>query len=207
MIDSFQTTTQALPVPPNINNNDSNEGSSVTAPDSQSSSPPALPTPGGSTLHILTHRLLVAILLVLYLNQNTIHKAAEQGFLVDNETLFRISYPSNWTKETVPLGRFTAVESTPFVAFIAPSPYKASIVISMNVIGNRLLSDYAEEEINALKYTPSFKLDQSFPSSTTIGNNTAQKIVYTTNEVKNGVIAGTLKSMEIVTIKDGVDIS
>jgi hypothetical protein len=164
--------------PPNINNNDYNGGGF-----NSSNSP--------SFLKLFKPRSDIPA------------PAAEQGFLTDNETLFKISYPSNWTKITNPSGRFTAVESTPFVAFVAPSSQKTSIVISTNVIGHRLLSDYVGEEINTLKYIPGFKLEQS--SSSTVGNNMAQKIVYTSNELKNdGIIAGTLKTMEIMTIRDGV---
>ena len=166
-------------LPPNINNNDDNGGGL------NSSSSPSFSK--------------------LFKSRSDIPAAAaEQGFLSDNETLFKISYPSNWTKNTNPSGRFTAVKSTPFVAFVAPSSQKTSIVISTNVIGHRLLSDYVGEEINTLKYIPGFKLEQS--SSSTVGNNMAQKIVYTSSELKNddGVIAGTLNTMEIMTIRDGV---
>jgi len=164
--------------PPNINNNDNNGGgfNSSSSPSFSKLFKPRSDIPAA---------------------------AAEQGFLSDNETLFKISYPSNWTKNTNPSGRFTAVKSTPFVAFVAPSSQKTSIVISTNVIGHRLLSDYVGEEINTLKYIPGFRLEQS--SSSTVGNNMAQKIVYTSSELKNdGVIAGTLKTMEIMTIRDGV---
>lgn len=165
--------------PPNINNNDNNGGgfNSSSSPSFSKLFKPRSDIPAAAT--------------------------AEQGFLADNETLFKISYPSNWTKITNPSGKFTAVESTPFVAFVAPSSQKTSIVVSTNVIGHRLLSDYVGEEINTLKYIPGFKLEQS--SSSTVGNNMAQKIVYTSSELKNdGLIAGTLKTMEIMTIRDGV---
>jgi hypothetical protein len=164
--------------PPNINNNDNNGGgfNSSSSPSFSKLFKPRSDIPAA---------------------------AAELGFLSDNETLFKISYPSSWTKNTNPSGRFTAVKSTPFVAFVAPSSQKTSIVISTNVIGHRLLSDYVGEEINTLKYIPGFKLEQS--SSSTVGNNMAQKIVYTSSELKNdGLIAGTLKTMEIMTIRDGV---
>ena len=162
--------------PPNINNNDNNGGgfNSSSSPSFSKLFKPRSDIPAAAAA------------------------AAEQGFLSD-----KISYPFNWTKNTNRSGRFTAVKSTPFVAFVAPSSQKTSIVISTNVIGHRLLSDYVGEEINTLKYIPGFKLEQS--SSSTVGNNMAQKIVYTSSELKNdGLIAGTLKTMEIMTIRDGV---
>jgi hypothetical protein len=131
--------------------------------------------------------------------------AVEKGFLLYNGTNFEFSYPSNWKK--IPyLGKYTGVESTPIVGLVSkenihmPTP-EANVVITMNVIGNRLLSDYAQEEISALQGRVGFKLDQSTP--TTLANNTAQKIIYTFSLVHNGAVVGTGKVMEIVTINEG----
>jgi hypothetical protein len=128
--------------------------------------------------------------------------AAEEGFLIDDEASFKVSYPSNWIKEKFPPGRFSALESNPFVGFVNLEK-GAAVVISINpFVGNRLLSEYVGEETAALNGLPNFKLDQSSPAI--LGNNTAQKLVYTSSTIKNGVIANTVKTMEVVTIKESI---
>jgi hypothetical protein len=125
----------------------------------------------------------------------------QTGFLVYEDTLFSIDYPNNWTKDTIPLGKYTAVESTPTVEFSNGPDGNTFVAVTMNVIGNRLLTDYANEEVNALKTIEGFKLENT--TQTTMGGNAAQEIVYTTSEIKDGVLAGTSKTMEVITIKGG----
>lgn len=125
----------------------------------------------------------------------------QAGFLKYEDTLFSIDYPNNWTKDTIPLGKYTAVETTPSVEFSDRPDSNTFVVVAMHVIGNRLLTDYANEEITALKTNEGFKLENT--TQTTMGGNAAQEIVYTTSEIKDGVLAGTSKTMEVITIKDG----
>jgi hypothetical protein len=74
------------------------------------------------------------------------------------------------TKEQIliTLTHVTGVESTSVVGFTSPNQ-KGIAVIAVNAIGNRLLSDYMQEEINALRSIIGFKLSESKP--TTLGNN------------------------------------
>lgn len=127
--------------------------------------------------------------------------STQPGFLVDDDTLYSIDYPSNWTKDSAPLGKYTALDTTAMVEFSEGQNSSAFVVVTMNVIGNRLLTDYANEEIEGLKTIEGFKLDNS--TQTKMGGNTAQQITYTTSEIKDGVLVGDSKTMEIITIKDG----
>jgi hypothetical protein len=131
---------------------------------------------------------------------NVTGSVGNEGFLIDNEGPFKVSYPSNWIKEKFPPGRFSALESAPLVGFVDLEKGAVVVIAFNGFIGNRLLSEYVGEETAALNGAPNFNLDQSSPAI--LGNNTAQKLVYTSSLIKNGVIADTVKTMEVVTIKE-----
>ena len=73
--------------------------------------------------------------------------------------------------------------------------------MNMNVFGNRLLSDYADEEVRALSGVTGFKLENS--SDTTLGENVAKKIFYSYGTIREGVLVGETQVVDIITIKDG----
>ena len=47
--------------------------------------------------------------------------SSDPSLLVDEQALFKVSYPANWTKEPFTLGKFTGLESTPMTGFTSPN--------------------------------------------------------------------------------------
>jgi eukaryotic-like serine/threonine-protein kinase len=125
-----------------------------------------------------------------------------EGFLEHDGTLLQVSYPSNWTKESIPLVRYTGLPSVAEVAFYVPNQ-NVEVVISTEVPGNVVvLSEYLSEELAALQNSlVGYKLVDS--DQTKLGNNLAERIVYTSTQVEDGVAYAQLKTMEIVSIKGG----
>jgi hypothetical protein len=76
-------------------------------------------------------------------------------------------------------------------------------VISTEVPGNNVvLSEYLSEEQVALQNSlVGYKLVDS--DQTKLGNNLAERIVYTSTQVEDGVAYAQLKTMELVSIKGG----
>jgi serine/threonine-protein kinase len=126
-----------------------------------------------------------------------------EGFLEYDGTLLQVSYPSNWTKESIPLVRYTGLPSVTEVAFYVPNQ-NVEVVISTEVPGNNvILSEYLSEELAALQNSfVGYKLVDS--DQTKLGNNIAKRIVYTSTQVEDGVAYAQLKTMELVSIKGGV---
>jgi hypothetical protein len=126
-----------------------------------------------------------------------------QGFLKYDGTLLQVSYPSNWTKESIPLVRYTGLPSVTEVAFYVPNQ-NVEVVISTEVPGNNVvLSEYLSEELAALQNSfVGYKLVDS--DQTKLGNNIAERIIYTSTQVEDGVAYAQLKTMELVSIKGGV---
>ena len=144
--------------------------------------------------------------------------AKEKGFLVADEKDFKISYPSNWIKNIDLNKRLTGVHSTSLVSFLIPdfdsTTSKSSWVgIAKYVIGGNhttssSLSDYVKEELNELESDVSFQLNESGPITLGGNDNSAHKIVYTTNVIDSSPASGALimghrKTMEIITINNG----
>ena len=124
-----------------------------------------------------------------------------EGFLEHDGTLLQISYPSNWTKESIPLVRYTGLPSVAEVAFYVPNQ-NVEVVISTEVPGNVVLSEYLSEELVALQNSlVGYKLGDS--DQTKLGNNIAERIVYSSTQVEDGVAYAQLKTMELVSIKGG----
>jgi hypothetical protein len=124
-----------------------------------------------------------------------------EGFLEHNGTLLQVSYPSNWTKESTPLVRYTGLPSVAEVAFYVPNQ-NVEVVISSEVPGNVVLSKYFSEELVALQNSlVGYKLVDS--DQTKLGNNMAERIVYSSTQVEDGVAYAQLKTMELVSIKGG----
>jgi hypothetical protein len=140
--------------------------------------------------------------------------AAEKGFLVAEEENFRISYPSSWVKNNIPTSQFTGVFSTPIVSFFIPAAgldtratTNTGVMIAKYVTGNRSssasLSDYVNQEINALEGNAYFELNESSPSKLG-GNNAAHTVVYTVTISDSSTLTGDQeKTMETIAIKDG----
>jgi hypothetical protein len=124
------------------------------------------------------------------------------GFLKYDGTLLQVSYPSNWTKESIPFVRYTGLPSVAEVAFYVPNQ-NVEVVISTEVPGNNVvLSEYLSEEQVALQNSlVGYKLVDS--DQTKLGNNLAERIVYTSTQVEDGVAYAQLKTMELVSIKGG----
>jgi eukaryotic-like serine/threonine-protein kinase len=125
-----------------------------------------------------------------------------EGFLEHDGTLLQVSYPSNWTKESIPLVRYTGLPSVAEVAFYVPNQ-NVEVVISTEVPGNNVvLSEYLSEELIALQNSlVGYKLVDS--DQTKLGNNLAERIVYTSTQVEDGVAYTQLKTMELLSIKGG----
>jgi eukaryotic-like serine/threonine-protein kinase len=125
-----------------------------------------------------------------------------EGFLEHDGTLLQVLYPSNWTKESIPFVRYTGLPSIAEVAFYVPNQ-NVEVVISTEVPGNNVvLSEYLSEEQVALQNSlVGYKLVDS--DQTKLGNNLAERIVYTSTQVEDGVAYAQLKTMELVSIKGG----
>jgi hypothetical protein len=95
-----------------------------------------------------------------------------------------------WARTPLIIADVTGLHSTAAVGFTGPSTKLGwpQVTVSYDLVGNRLLSDYVSEEINALSDYVNFHLVGS--TQTTVSNNTAQKIVFTYSRVSNGVVAG-----------------
>ena len=125
-----------------------------------------------------------------------------EGFLKYDGTLLQVSYPANWTKESIPFVRYTGLPSVAEVAFYVPNQ-NVEVVISTEVPGNSVvLSEYLSEERVALQNAlVGYKLVDS--DQTKLGNNIAERIVYTSTQVEDGVAYAQLKTMELISIKGG----
>ena len=125
-----------------------------------------------------------------------------EGFLEHDGTLLQVSYSSNWTKESIPLIRYTGLPSVTEVAFYVPNQ-NVEVVISSEVPGNVVLSKYLSEELVALQNSlVGYKLVDS--DQTKLGNNIAERIVYSSTQVEDGIAYAQLKTMELVSIKGGI---
>jgi eukaryotic-like serine/threonine-protein kinase len=124
-----------------------------------------------------------------------------EGFLELDGTSFQVSYPSNWTKESIPLVRYTGLPSIAEVAFYVPNQ-NVEVVISTEVPGNVILSEYLSQELVALRNSVvGYELSDS--DQTKLGNNIAERIVYSSTQVEDGIAYAQLKTMELVSIKGG----
>src|SRR5687768_2674875 len=117
-------------------------------------------------------------------------------------TLFQVLYPSNWIKEDIPLVRYTALESLPEVAFYVPNQ-NVEVIISTERPGNVPLSVYFSREVIALQDSVT-GYESVGSSKTKLGNVTALEVSYIGSMVEEGTIYGQSKTMELVTIFQGV---
>lgn len=125
-----------------------------------------------------------------------------KGFHLYDDTLFQVSYPSNWTKEAIPFVRYTGLQSLPEVAFYVPNE-NVQVIISTERPGNVLLSDYFSQEVASLQDSlAGYKLIDSGQSR--LGNITARKVLYTSSLHEEGVVYGQTKTMELISIDRGV---
>jgi len=111
-------------------------------------------------------------------------------------------YPSNWIKEDIPLVRYTALESLPEVAFYVPNQ-NVEVIISTERPGNVLLSEYFSREVISLQDSVT-GYESVGSSKTKLGNVTALEVSYISSMVEEGTIYGQTKTMELVTIFQGV---
>jgi hypothetical protein len=117
-------------------------------------------------------------------------------------TQVQVSFPSNWTKETLPLVRYTGLQSVPEVAFYVPNQ-NAEVTISTDKPGNIPLTTYFLQEVDSLQDAVSgyvfIESDESY-----LGNLPAKRVLYTSDITEGGTIYGRMKTMELVSINRGV---
>jgi hypothetical protein len=139
---------------------------------------------------------------------------AQSEFLTyDNSTYgIRMLYPSNWLKladvNNTGEANFPARINFPATFFandknssIGEDEFPANVLIAIEKLPsfNVLLDDYTATQTNTLKNDEkNFVLLKS--NATTLSNNTAHEIIWTTSKVKDGVIKGELKRMQVFTI-------
>lgn len=125
-----------------------------------------------------------------------------RGFNLYEGNLFKILYPSNWTKEDIPLVKYTAVESLPAVAFYVPDQ-NVEVIIATERPGKVLLPEYFSREVAGLQDSVAgYKFAGS--SKTKLGNIPAQEILFVGDIVEEGLVYGQTKTMELISIFKGV---
>ena len=125
-----------------------------------------------------------------------------RGFNLYEGNLFKILYPSNWTKEDIPLVKYTAVESLPEVAFYVPDQ-NVEVIIATERPGKVLLPEYFSREVAGLQDSVAgYKFAGS--SKTKLGNIPAQEILFLGDIVEEGLVYGQTKTMELISIFKGV---
>jgi hypothetical protein len=124
------------------------------------------------------------------------------GFDKYEGTQVQVSFPSNWTKETLPLVRYTGLQSVPEVAFYIPNQ-NVEVTISTDKPGNVPLSTYFLQEVDSLQDSVSgyvfIESDEGY-----LGNLPAKRVLYTSDMTEGGTIYGRMKTMELVSIHRGV---
>jgi hypothetical protein len=125
-----------------------------------------------------------------------------RGFNLYEGNLFKILYPSNWTKEDIPLVKYTAVESLPQVAFYVPDQ-NVEVIIATERPGKVLLPEYFSREVSGLQDSiAGYKFVGS--NKTKLGNIPAQEILFVGDIVEEGLVYGQTKTMERICIFKGV---
>jgi hypothetical protein len=125
-----------------------------------------------------------------------------RGFNLYEGNLFKILYPSNWTKEDIPLVKYTAVESLPQVAFYVPDQ-NVEVIIATERPGKVLLPEYFSREASGLQDSiAGYKFVGS--NKTKLGNIPAQEILFVGDIVEEGLVYGQTKTMERICIFKGV---
>jgi hypothetical protein len=125
-----------------------------------------------------------------------------RGFNLYEGNLFKILYPSNWTKEDIPLVKYTAVESLPEVAFYVPDQ-NVEVIIATERPGNVLLPEYFSQEVSGLQESiAGYKFIGS--NKTKLGNIPAQEILFVGDIIEEGLVYGQTKTMELISIFKGV---
>lgn len=125
-----------------------------------------------------------------------------RGFNLYEGNLFKILYPSNWTKEDIPLVKYTAVESFPQVAFYVPDR-NVEVIIATERPGKVLLPEYFSREVSGLQDSiAGYKFVGS--NKTKLGNIPAQEILFVGDIVEEGLVYGQTKTMERICIFKGV---
>jgi hypothetical protein len=124
------------------------------------------------------------------------------GFDQHEGIQFQVSFPSNWTKETLPLVKYTGLQSVPEVAFYVPSQ-NIEVTISTDKPGNVSLPTYFFQEVDSLQGAVSgyVFIDSS---ESYLGNVSAKIVLYTSDMIEGGTIYGRMKTMELVSIHQGV---
>jgi hypothetical protein len=128
--------------------------------------------------------------------------SSSSGFEQHEGIHLQVSYPRNWTKETVPLVKYTGLQSVPEVAFYVPNK-NVEVTISTERPGNIPLSKYFLQEVTSLQDAVSgYVFIDSGESS--LGNLTAKKLLYTSDMIEGGTTYGRMKTMELVSIHKGI---
>jgi hypothetical protein len=125
-----------------------------------------------------------------------------RGFDQHEGTHLQVSYPHNWTKETVPLVKYTGLQSVPEVAFYVPNQ-NVEVTISTERPGNVPLSKYFLQEVASLQDSVAgYIIIDSGESN--LGDLPAKRVLYTSDMIEGGTIYGRMKTMELVSIHQGV---
>jgi hypothetical protein len=124
------------------------------------------------------------------------------GFDQHEGIQFQVSFPRNWTKETLPLVKYTGLQSVPEVAFYVPNQ-NVEVTISTDKPGNVPLSAYFLQEVDSLRDAVSgyVFIDSS---ESYLGNLPAKRVLYTGDMIEGGTIYGRMKNMELVSVHQGV---
>jgi hypothetical protein len=124
------------------------------------------------------------------------------GFDQHGGIQFQVSFPRNWTKEILPLVKYTGLQSVPEVAFYVPNR-NVEVTISTDKPGNVPLSTYFLQEVDSLQDAVSryVFIDSS---ESYLGNLPAKRVLYTGDMIEGGIIYGRMKTMEVVSIHQGV---
>jgi hypothetical protein len=126
----------------------------------------------------------------------------KRGFNLYEGTLLQVLYPSSWTKEAIPLVKYTGLQSVPEVAFYVPNQ-NVEVIISTERPENVTLYEYFSQEVATLQDSVvGYTYVDSGESQ--LGNITAREVLYTSDMVEDGTIYGRTKTMEIVSIYQGI---
>ena len=128
--------------------------------------------------------------------------SSNRGFDQHEGTRLQVSYPHNWTKETVPLVKYTGLRSVPEVAFYVPNQ-NVEVTISTERPGNVSLTKYFLQEVASLQEAVAgYTLIDSGESN--LGDLPAKRVLYTSDLIEGGTIYGRMKTMELVSMHQGV---
>jgi|GEM_PF-1728285 len=145
-------------------------------------------------------------------------QAKEKGYLVASVKPLKVSYPSDWIKNSGMNMQFTGLNSVPIIRFLIPdfdaTTSKSNFVgIAKYIIGGNqtaatFLSNYVIEELKELESDGSFHLYESHADRIGQNRSVAQRLIYSTNIIDSSPVSGAevighRKTMELITVDNG----